>query len=196
MQEKKTGNTAADVRICTPNAKRWRSSLGRGGHRGDEKMCALITSTPSARDEQLNNSVLFILCVGIVSWRFTNKNNVASFSHGCQHRFSKRKEKVLKLKLLPLVLEKAWLSVRSSWFACKLVHRYKTLSIIEIQNLRPSPAGSTAKRRSVGRRGTMTGRCSPETGVLPPRDRCPSFAMSSLSSTSFVPNGQLVMVPT
>lgn len=138
----------------------------------------------------------YLYCVGIVSWRFTNKNNVASFSHGCQHRFSKWKKKVLKLKLLPLVLEKAWLSVCSSCFAWKLVHRYTTLSIIEIKNLRPSPAGSTAKTRFVGQRGTMMGRCSPETGVLPPRDRCPSFAMSSLSSTSFVPNGQLVMVPT
>lgn len=79
----------------------------------------------------------YLYCVRIVSWRFTNKNNVASFAHGCQHRFSKRKEKVLKLKLLPLLLEKAWLSLRRS--AWKLVHPCMNLRIIVIKKSSPSP---------------------------------------------------------
>lgn len=58
-----------------------------------------------------NRTIRFYLyCVRIVSWRLTDKNNVASFAHACQHRFSERKEKVLELKVLPPVLEKAWLS--------------------------------------------------------------------------------------
>lgn len=84
----------------------------------------------------------YLYCVRIVSWCLTDENNVASFAHACRHRFSKRKEKVLKLKLLPPVLEKAWLSLHSSCFAWKLVHQCMNLRIIVIKKLRPSPAGS------------------------------------------------------
>lgn len=119
----------------------------------------------------------YLYCVRIVSWRFTNKNNVASFAHGCQHRFSKRKEKVLKLKLLPLLLEKAWLSLRRS--AWKLVHPCMNLRIIVIKKSSPSPAGNTANRISLFQRDTLMGYCSPESGVLP--SHCPQCPLLHLS---------------
>lgn len=60
---RKTLETGQQMFAYIPaNARQLHSSFGQGSHRDDKKMCALITSTSPACHEQLNNSVLFILC--------------------------------------------------------------------------------------------------------------------------------------
>lgn len=169
MQEN-TGNAAADVHVCPANAKRWRSSFGQGSHRDDEKMCTLIAPTSSAHHEQLNNSVLFILCQDCLPALY-RQEQCGLFCSWLPAEIQQAEGKVLELQLLPLVLEKAWLSLSRSCFVWKLVHRCTNLRIIVIKKLRPRPAGSSANRISVGQRGTLMGYCRPESDVLP--SQCP-----------------------
>lgn len=115
------------------NAKRWRSSLGRGRpQRRWENVCAHhFCSLSSRRTTELFGFIYIVL--GLSPGALQTRTMWPLFLTVASTDSASGRKKVLKLKLLPLVLEKAWLSVWSSCFAWKLVHRYTTLSIIEIK---------------------------------------------------------------
>lgn len=71
--------------------RRRQLSFGKGKpQRWKENACSSLLLPQLAVNNWTNP--FYLDCVRMLSWRVADKNNVASFAHGCQHRSSKWKK--------------------------------------------------------------------------------------------------------